>query len=61
MTLAESRFMDVVPRALLAIVEELRIANKLKVFELKRRFGADNLEWKDINDKLEDIAKGKGE
>lgn len=56
MTIAESRFMDVVPRALLAIAEELRISNKIKVFELKQRFG-----WKDINDKLEDIAKGKGE
>ena len=35
LTVAESRFMDSAPRSLLAIARELRIANKLKVFELK--------------------------
>ena len=35
LTVAESRFMDSAPRSLLAISRELRIANKLKVFELK--------------------------
>lgn len=61
MTIAESRFMDSVPRSLLAIAKELKIANKLKVFELRRRFAVDRPDWKDINDELESIAKGEGE
>lgn len=61
MTIAESRFMDSVPRFLLAIAKELRVANRLKVFELQRRFAMDRPDWKKINDELESIAKGEGE
>jgi hypothetical protein len=57
MTIAESRFTDSVPRSLLAIARELRIANKLKVFELNRKYAVNVPNWKDIHDELEKIMK----
>lgn len=57
MTIAESRYVETVPRSLLAIARELKIANKLKVFELNRQYAVNVPNWKDIHDELEKIMK----
>ena len=39
MTIGEARYMEVVPRALRDIADQLKVANRLKALELKGRLG----------------------
>lgn len=54
MTVAEQRFMEIVPHYLVDIAKQLKIANKLKALELKGRQDLRDVSSEMVDDALKD-------